>query len=168
MGYAFNADEIFELACQLEKNGAEFYRRMSENVKEGSLRKMLLDLASMEQAHEKVFEIMRKDVTSQEQEQTVFDPEGETALYLKAMADIHVFDKSADKGFSLPEDLSEKAKITKIFRAAIDREWASISFYTGIKEFVPEALGKTKIDDVIKEEMRHVTLLSKNLVTSSS
>ena len=44
----------------------------------------------------------------------------------------------------------------------------SIVFYLGMKEIVPENLGKTKIDQIIKEEMAHIKLLSKELVASQS
>jgi len=33
----------------------------------------------------------------------------------------------------------------------------------GIKEMVPEHLGKGRISDIIKEEMSHITLLSRQL-----
>ncbi len=163
MAYEFNAAEIFDVAIQMERNGAEFYRKMGGRISDESTRKLFNNLALMEEAHEKVFRALEMDLTAEEQGQTVFDPEGETALYLKAMADIHVFDEKAGRDFVLSEELSETAKVTKILRAAIDREWASISFYVGIKEFVPEKLGKTRIDDIIREEMGHVRILSNRL-----
>ena len=165
MAYEFNAAEIFDVACQIERNGADFYRGMSEKISDKPIRKLLTDLALMERAHEQVFESMKKELTSQEQMLTVFDPAGETVLYLKAMADAHVFNEDAGQDFTLPEYLSEKAKIIKIVRAAISLEWESISFYVGIKEFVTEQFGKKRIDDIIKEEMRHVRILSNQLTS---
>ena len=32
MSYNFNADEIFEIAEQIERNGANFYRTAAENI----------------------------------------------------------------------------------------------------------------------------------------
>ena len=32
MGYGFNADEIFEIAEQIERNGGAFYRRVAEMI----------------------------------------------------------------------------------------------------------------------------------------
>jgi rubrerythrin len=165
MAYEFNAAEIFDVACQMEKNGADFYRKMSGKISDKPVRKLLNDLALMEKAHEQVFESMQKELTSQERIQTVFDPAGETALYLKAMADAHVFNENAGRNFTLSETMSEKAKIIKIVRAAISLEWESISFYVGIKEFVTEQFGKKRIDDIIKEEMRHVRILSNQLTS---
>lgn len=165
MSLDFNADEIFEIACQIERNGAAFYREMSDKISNAPVQKMLLDFAGMEDAHEKIFMAMRKDLKGTEKGSTVFDPEGEAALYLHAMADVHVFDTEAKEDFSLPEDLSEEAKARKILRAAINREWGSIALYLGMKDMVPEKLGKGKIDGVIKEEMKHVRRLTNSLTS---
>lgn len=163
MAYEFNADEVFEMACQIERNGAEFYRRMSNKIKDNSIRKMLLDFAAMEKAHENVFKSMKKNLSSKQQAQTVFDPEGEAAMYLKAMADLHVFDRGTDQDFNVSDALSEEAKKRKVLRAAVNLEWEAISFYSVLKEHVPENLGKRDIDNIIKEEMRHVRLLTDSL-----
>ena len=163
MSLDFNADEIFEIACRIERNGAAFYREMSDKISNAPIQKMLLDFAAMEKAHEKMFMAMRTDLKGTEKGSTVFDPEGEAALYLRAMADVHVFDTEAKEDFLLPDVLSEEAKARKILRAAINREWGSIALYLGMKDMVPEKLGKNKIDAIIKEEMRHVRLLTNSL-----
>ena len=160
MGYEFNADEIFEIAEQIERNGAMFYRQMAENISDVPIRNLLLDLATMEDEHEKVFISMREDLSDKEREPTVFDPEGESALYLRALADLRVFDEKAKEDFILPEELTEKEKMKIIFHEAINREKESIVFYLGIKELVQENLGKEKIDHIIGEEMKHIRLLS--------
>ena len=163
MSYDFNADEIFEMAEQIERNGAKFYRRMAENVSDISIRQLFLDLAAMEDEHEKTFASMRADLSDQERKPTVFDPEGEAALYLRALANLRVFDEEGKEDFVLPEDLPEEEKTKKIFRVAIGLEKDSIAFYLGMKELVPERLGKKKIDDIMKEEMGHIRLLSNRL-----
>ncbi len=165
MSLDFNADEIFEIACQIERNGAAFYREMSDKISIAPVQKMLLDFAGMEEAHEKIFAAMRKDLKGTEKGATVFDPEGETALYLRAMADVHVFDTQAEEDFLLQDALSDEAKARKVLRAAINREWGSISLYLGMKDMVPEKLGKDKIDGIIKEEMKHVRLLTNSLTS---
>lgn len=165
MGYEFNADEIFEISEQIERNGAMFYRQMAENISDVLIRNLLLDLATMEDEHEKVFISMRADLSDKEREPTVFDPEGESALYLKALADLRVFDKKEIEDFVLPEELPEKEKMKKVFREAINREKESIVFYLGMKELLPVHLGKNKIDDIIKQEMEHIRLLSNRLMS---
>ena len=165
MSYDFNIDEVLEMAEQIEINGARFYRQMAKAVSDDSLRQLFFDLANMEDQHQKVFASMRSNLSEKEREPTVFDPEGETALYLKALADIRVFEQNAEEEFVLSDDLSEKEKVKKIFHAAINREKESIVFYLGMKELVPKNLGKEKIDAIIKEEMKHIRLLGSRFVS---
>ncbi len=159
MSYDFNADEIFEMAEQIERNGEEFYRKMAESISDTQVSQFFLDLAAMETKHEKVFASMRADLSDQDRKLTVFDPEGEAALYLRALADLQVFGREEKKDFILSGDLPEQDRILKNLRAALGLEKESIVFYLGMKELVPENLGKNKIDKIIKEEMGHIRLL---------
>ena len=159
MTIVFNADEIFEMAEQIERNGARFYRQAADGQLEPVQREMLLELAAMEDAHEKVFADMRADLLGPESETTTFDPQGEAASYLRAMVDGHVFDTKTDPtGF-----LESHRSIGDILRKAIDLEKDSIVFYLGMKDMVPERLGKDKIESIIREEMSHVVLLNREL-----
>ena len=154
MSYNFNADEIFEMAEQIERNGASFYRNAAESIDDPNEKKLLLDLAAMEDEHEKTFADLRAGLSDQEKTATVFDPEGETALYLRALADARVFFEKKIDATSMEEILKE----------AILAEKDSIVFYLGMKEMVGETFGQTKIDAIIKEEMAHIKLLSGKLV----
>ena len=91
MSYDFNADDIFEMAEQMERNGATFYRKAAEGDIDPANKEFLLGLAEMEVAHEKTFKAMRTELAAQEKAATVFDPQGEAALYLRALADTRVF-----------------------------------------------------------------------------
>ncbi|MHC5076741.1 MAG: ferritin family protein, partial [Planctomycetota bacterium] len=59
MPITFNADEIFEMAIEIEQNGAKFYREAAQNAAEEDTKKMLLEMAAMEDGHIKTFEAMR-------------------------------------------------------------------------------------------------------------
>ena len=41
----------------------------------------------------------------------------------------------------------------------------SIVFYLGLKDFVPDQLGKNKLDIIIKAEKGHIRILSKELIS---
>jgi hypothetical protein len=43
MSFEFNADEILEMAEQIERNGARFYRKAAELVKDAAVSKLLQD-----------------------------------------------------------------------------------------------------------------------------
>jgi rubrerythrin len=155
MSYDFNADDIFEMAEQMERNGAKFYKSASENVTDPQYQKFLIQLSQMEEQHEKTYKEMRVLLNEKEKVATIFDPEHEAVLYLRALADTRVF-------FQKTIDLTSMKEILK---AAIEAEKDSIVFYLGMKDVVPESLGKNRIDGIIKEEMGHIRLLSKELVS---
>ena len=167
MVYYFNVDEIFEMAEQIERNGAQFYRKIAERSPKGDLRNLFLKFADMEEEHEKVFISMRAELSDKDKKSTVFDPEGESAQYLQALADLRVFDENSEEGFAFSKDLADEENMKRAFRAAIDLEQESIVFYQGMKEFVPEGLGRNKINDIIKEEMGHISILTNKLVSSA-
>lgn len=155
MVYDFTADDVFEMAEQLERNGAKFYRTAAENVSDPKSKDLLIELAAMEDEHLKTFASLKADLTEAEKTTTVFDPEDESALYLSALADTRVF-------FEKEIDVSSMKDILK---AAILAEKDSIVFYLGMKDFVPDQLGKNRLDTIIKEEMGHIRILSKELVS---
>jgi rubrerythrin len=156
MAFDFTAKEIFEMAKQIERNGIAFYQKAAKSVSDAGEKEMLLDLARMEEDHEATFEKMEAELKEQESAPTVFDPEDEGVQYLKSLADTRVF-------FEKEIDLSS---IKSILKSAITAEKDSIVFYLGMKELVPEKLGKERIDSIIKEEMSHIRLLGRKLVTA--
>ncbi|MGD2096762.1 MAG: ferritin family protein [Desulfobacterales bacterium] len=157
MGYDFNADEVFEMAEQMERNGAKFYRDAAETAADPSNKDMLLGLSKMEEAHEKIFESMRAELSSAEKASTVFDPSGDAAQYLRALVDSRVF-------FEKEIDVTSMVEILK---SAIEAEKDSIVFYLGMKEAVPKNLGQNRIEAIIKEEMGHIQMLTKHLVAQN-
>lgn len=156
----FSADEIFEMAVQIERNGARFYRRAAEGITDSRVHQLLLDLAAMEDQHEQVFTDMRINLSKKEQ--AITSPVNEqTALYLRAWADAHVFDVKEAPA----ERLSGKEAVDDILQMAIGLEKDSIAFYVGLREMVPEGQGQDRIDAIIKEEMGHIAVLGKELAS---
>jgi len=160
MAITFNADEIFEIAEQIERNGGKFYRKAAELTGDKKAKKIFGELAAMEDRHLAVFQTMRKELVEDEKKPTVFDPEGQGALYLQALADARVFDVSVDPS----SRLTGRETAADVLRMAIGLEKDSVAFYVGMKELVPADLGGNKIDRIIGEEMSHVTILSGELL----
>jgi rubrerythrin len=157
MAYDFNAKDVFEMAKQIERNGVNFYRSASESVTGDKEKQMLMNLSKMEEQHEKTFAEMEAALKDKEMSETAFDPDNEAALYLKALADTRVF---------FEKDI-DTASMKAILKAAIIAEKDSIVFYVGMKDLVPEKFGRNKLDEIIKEEMAHIRLLSNRLVSLS-
>ena len=154
MAIVFNADEVLGMAVEIERNGAKFYRKAADSNSE--LRDLLLQIAGQEDEHEETFSALRSQLQGRETESTAFDPDGEAQLYLKAMADSHVFNVKEDAATALTGD--ETAE--QIIDLAIGKEKDSIVFYTGLEKMVPESLGKDRMDLIIKEEFRHIVWLN--------
>ena len=155
MAIAFNAAEVLKIAIQIEQNGARFYRKVAQGIEDQQLKSKFVELAEREDDHGNTFAQMQLQLTKAQSADTVFDPEGQNARYLQALADRRVFDIAAD-----PTDkLTGNEEIGDIFRMAIEAEKNSIVFYLGLENMVPAELGKNKLKEVISEEMRHVAQL---------
>lgn len=154
MSLDFNADEVFEIAEQIERNGVKFYQTAAENITDSDKKQLLIDLAKMEIEHEKIFKNLRSELSQDDKIVTTFDPNGEAESYLQALADTRVFYEKEINTTSFKE----------ILTTAITAEKDSIVFYLGMKDVVPGHLGKQKLDEIIKEEMSHIKLLSKELI----
>jgi rubrerythrin len=158
---AFNADELFTMAEQIERNGGKFYRNAAARFPAG--KDLMLKLAQMEDAHEKLFADMHRQLSLREMEPTAFDPDNEAGSYAQAMAEGKVFDFKKDPitFFTGTETLAG------IIRFAIGLEKDSIIYYLGLKDMMPKAAGRDKIDLIIKEEMRHISWLTGELEAGS-
>ena len=157
MSHAFNAEEVLEIAVQIEKNGAAFYRRAAEILEDPAAKNMLEELAVMEDGHEITFENMRGDPDLLSQ--LLGDPDGPVTSYLKALAGGHIFNKSENPAAVLKKGVSVK----EVLKKALQLEMTSIAYYHGIHEKMPRELGKHKIGDIIHEEMDHVAMITKML-----
>lgn len=159
MSITFNADEIFEMAEQIERNGAKFYRQAAKNVTDERMKHFFLDLAAVEDKHLNTFQEMRKQLGPKEKMQMVFDPDNEAAMYLQTMADGHGWE--GKKSFT--ENLTGQEKIEDIFNIAINAENNSVVFYVGLKDCVPASVGKDKVEDIIREELGHIAVFNREL-----
>jgi rubrerythrin len=153
MGFDFNINEVLEMAQQIERNGASFYRKAAESVSDAENKETLLKLAELEDVHENTFATMQKSLSDKEKEAATFDPENESIKYLQALADMRVF-------FEKEIDISSMKNILK---DAIIAEKDSILFYQAMKNMISDGLGKDKIDIIIKEEMSHIIILQNKL-----
>lgn len=159
MTITFNANEILEMAEEIERNGARFYRKAAQNTSDDQAKQMLLDMADMEDRHLKTFQNMREELSNHEKEPTVFDPDNEAVLYLQAMADSRGYEgrKSPD------EELSGNETTKEILEIALNSEKESVVFYFGLKNLVPQKAGRDKVEAVIIEELGHITTLLNQL-----
>ncbi len=163
MAEGYTADDVFEIAVQIERNGGAFYRRAAELSGDDDAKAMLTDLAVMEDGHVEVFTAMREDLKKENPEWLsrafAASSEDDPALYLQAAAAGQVFDFNAEPAAVL----SESTSLAEVLTIAVGLEKESVVFYTGIKDAVPGNRGREQMDAVIREEMGHIALLSNRL-----
>ncbi|MDD5064664.1 MAG: ferritin family protein [Phycisphaerae bacterium] len=159
MSITFNADEIFEMAENLERDAARFYHQAAKGAADKKTKQMFLDLANMEDRHLATFQEMRKELGAGEKEETVFDPDNEAAMYLQTMARGHGWEgKRSPTG-----NLTGNEKIEDILKIALEAERNSVVFYSGLKELVPPRAGRDRVEAIIKEELGHIAILNEQL-----
>jgi rubrerythrin len=156
MMYDYTAEEVFEMAIQIEENGAAFYRRAAELRENASDKQFLENLAAMEDRHKATFEGMKQQLSDLEKTQVVFDPNEELLLYLKAMADSHGGEGNPD----ILDLFNGQETMEEIIATAVDLEKESILFYLGLEDLVPVKYGRDKISGIIEEEKNHVAQLN--------
>jgi rubrerythrin len=78
---------------------------------------------------------------------------------MRALAGGHVFDLNADP----VEWLEGGRSTTDVLAKALQLEKDTIIYYLGVRDTVPAKLGADRVDEIIREEMGHVTLLSEML-----
>ena len=156
MAVTLNALEIFEIAEQIEQNGAEFYRRAADIFGDPENRKILLELADWEIKHKEFFAEMKQQLSET-------NPDNQPSLSeqflpeAKVMAGLAVFGIRSNPA----DELSGRESETEILKSAIEKEKDSIVFYSGLKDFTPTEMAKEKIDEIIREELRHIRILNK-------
>lgn len=156
MAYDFNVNEVFEMAIQIEANGANFYRKAAELQKDPDNKAFLEKIARMEDKHKATFESMQKEISDAEKQGTVFDPADELSMYLKAMADSHGGEGDPD----IADAFTGEESIEEIITTAIGLEKESILFYLGLKDLIPAKYGHDKLDHIIQEEKLHIAQLN--------
>jgi rubrerythrin len=159
MGIAFNADEVFEMAEEIERNGERFYRKAAKNASDKQTRQMLLGMADMEAGHLKTFQEMRTQLAAPQKAEMVFDPDNEASLYLQTMAAGH----GAEGRISPTQELTGDESMEEILKIALNAEKDSVIFYFGLRSFVPPRAGRDKVEEIVAEEIEHITTLNKML-----
>jgi rubrerythrin len=161
MSIIFSADDVFEMAEQIERNGSAFYKKASTLAKTESAKALFERLSNWELTHLHIFEEMHEEIRNGDIDQNVLDPDNEAGMYLTAMADGHVFDFKKIG----PELIKDNENTPGIIRTALKIEKDSIIFYLGIKNMVITKTGSEKVVDIIGEEMKHIAFLNKELAS---
>ena len=159
MAITFNADEIYNIAEQIEQNGYKFYSDSAKRVQGPLAKQVLQDLANMELDHLKTFQSLHAKLSEQASEEITWDPQGEAGAYLQAAADSHVFKTNADPT-SLLKDSGDAREVLEL---ALQFEKDTVVYFLGVADMVPERLGKADVMGLVRQEQGHIALIQRTL-----
>lgn len=157
----FSLDEVFEIAGQMERNGASFYAAAAQQLESAGAAELFNDLASQERDHEKIFAALRGKLVPADKAVAAYDTDEIVAAYLRAVAGRFVF----PDGTVPPDVLNGDESVADVANLAADRERDAIVFYLGVMDGMKEDSDKIAIRSIITEEQKHLIELTKLLAT---
>jgi rubrerythrin len=155
----FNVFEILEIAERIEHKGARFYLKATELFEDDERRDIYYRLANWKAKQQKVWARLRKRFSEKTGEFGTFDPDNYVLSNPEVMAGLTWFDT---KQGSLRK-LSGRETKDEILKDAIKRENEIVVFYQGLKEFARDPASEDTVDKIIKEQNRHIKLLTEQL-----
>ena len=145
-----DAVEVLKIAEKVERDGAAFYQRAAHLFDESAVKTAFLELADWELGHEKLFAQMREQLG-----QAGYEVRSTKSCEYKALAGLNVFAMNSDPAGRLHANLTKEQVIKK----AICNERDTIIYYEGLKNFVSGSTARNKIDEIIRQEHRHIDIL---------
>jgi len=153
MAKQFSGSDVVEFAIQIEVNGKKFYEQCIKNSTNQKVKSVFQVLADEEESHIKTFQDLLKSIQK-------YDPEDafpeEYCLYMKSIADEHIFTKNSTFGnvSKYVQDDFQVLDLAKKF------EKDSVSFYEAMLKMVFES-DKEIVQSLINEEKEHFQKLSR-------
>lgn len=152
MNKQYNLAEIFDIAIQIEINGAVFYREVAANQTIPAAKTMLLDLAQQEGDHEQLFRKMQARFADKVEIDALNDEFA--MLYMQTEATNYIF-----KSQNTPAVTAELL-LRDVLELAMNKERDSILFFMGLKFVMKKSADKECINKLIEEEQFHLATLA--------
>jgi len=146
------ANEVFEIAELIEKNGAIFYRTAAENASYKQAKSLLLRLARKEPEHQKHFEYLKEQYASEHNDFQAYYDNPDSVEYLHTIADSHVFNIQKP----VTDYLKGSEPLDKIILTALNFEKDTLVYFLGLKELIADDMARSQVDKIIYEEVGHI------------
>jgi len=156
MLYCFNASEIFQIAIEIKKKCIAFYEKAQEVAGDPEVKKLFGDLVGEEAEHKSKIEGLKEKLPGGAWSPAVSDPENELGLYIKMMADQHVFSVVKE----LPVQPAEVKETKDVLKLALEFEKDSVIFFLGLQEAACEGKDRDVLALLVREEQDHIRRLS--------
>lgn len=156
MSIIFNADEVFEMGMDIEKNGEEYYRKAAGLTKDSEVRGIFEKLMRAEVEHYNTFKKLREDLPARDTVPQVSDPEDQEYLYLDALVKSRLFGSVREA----QEAAAAADGPIEALQGALTFEKDTILFFTEMQARTREDLGRAEIERLIEEERKHVVWIA--------
>lgn len=154
-----NADELMELAIQIEKNGKEYFAAMAERSENPKVKQIFSFLVREEQSHLEIFEKVRSRLAATHNEDFQIADEYNTpemAAYVQAMSDGRVFPNLE----SYSEVAREIRDDEQAIHHAIGFEKDTVIFFGDILGMLGQSdENRPLIEELIRQEKIHIAKL---------
>lgn len=150
----FNLNEIFEAAKQIERSGYKFYKEAAKRIPEHQ--EFLNFLANEEVGHEHIFNELQVKSVNKDFSDSIWNPDDIMTQYFESMTNSVVFNKGES---SIDDLIKNSSDIMSVIDWALRREQDSVLYFTGLREALKDSEEKSKIDDIISEEIKHIHIL---------
>lgn len=155
----FNVVEVLRIAEELEHKAARFYLQAAQRFADRERRNVCYNLAAWRARHQRVWARIRREYSERTGEFGTFDPDNYVLSNPQVMAGLTCFATSPDSH----DRPTGHETAEQIIRDAIRRAEGAAIFYEGLKGFAQNLESRRMIDSMIREENRHIDLLSRTL-----
>lgn len=162
MSTLFNLDEIFDIAIRIEENGHQFYTAALAYIENPTLTKEIAQLAAWEDGHIALMKKIKQDMsTTNNLDMGFYNPEGDAGLYIKAIADSHIFIEHSDTSKLLEKCTTPK----EVLWLALQFEKDSVTYYSALKAGIKNKESAKALEEILNEELSHVAQIQKLIET---
>ncbi|MFC1766263.1 ferritin family protein [Planctomycetota bacterium] len=147
--------EVFKIAIQVEMNGAEFYKKAANLYDNVKVSEIFRQLCCWEREHVAVIEKMYDRIIQHAWDSGEYRPnkiEMPESILMVGLAVFGIHSNPAD-------ELSGRENCIEVLDMAVHKEKDAVIFFTGLKGFMDNPAEREHIDEVIKEEMQHISYL---------
>ncbi len=164
MGVELNADDVFEMAEQIEKDASAFYQHAAAETADPSCRQALLKLAAMEDEHVLVFGAMKTHLAAQGWTGAPVEGGNEIAENWALLTNL----LASGVKEHLAIYFTGRETSQDILRNAIEFEKDTIVFLAGMKNVLPDSAEKERVEGIIREEVGHIITLAGELAAKAA
>ncbi len=151
-----NAFDVLEISLRIEANAVRFYEAAEKMVDNPAAASLLGKLAEWEQGHVRLFSDLKDRLSRQARDRATYEALRVQNSDAQLMAGLAVFGIQSNPW---PE-LTGTETAHDVLSLALKKEQESVTFYQGLKDFVPKQADRQAIDRVLQEEHLHVKALT--------